>query len=179
MLGSLSSSGASSRCVPTPRCRGLPLSKARRLPQIGLAALVELDIKVEVSDPVLFVFLNRQRTAGDHPDAGAGDPHIRKTYACTTSPCKASIPAACTRPVKAPAMRAASSPRASTASKSPKRWPRRCWPICGVKAEGVTSAAPSLAQRCPDIMRSTVPSACRYSNAAWLRSTTSSLVCRL
>jgi len=35
----------------------------------GLAALVELDIKVAVFDPMLFVFLNKPRNRrGDRPD---------------------------------------------------------------------------------------------------------------
>ncbi|MGK4384769.1 IS66 family insertion sequence element accessory protein TnpB [Ectopseudomonas oleovorans] len=37
----------------------------------GLAALVELDIKVEVFNPVLFVFLNRTRSAGQDSLLGA------------------------------------------------------------------------------------------------------------
>jgi hypothetical protein len=41
----------------------LSLPQARRFPKIYqcLAALVELDIKVAVFDPVLFVFLNKPR----------------------------------------------------------------------------------------------------------------------
>ena len=39
----------------------------------GLAALVELDIKVEVFNPVLFVFLN----CGFHADSDTHSTHIR------------------------------------------------------------------------------------------------------
>jgi transposase len=43
--------------------KSLSLPQTRRLPKSidGLAALVELDIKVAVFDPVLFVFLNKPR----------------------------------------------------------------------------------------------------------------------
>ncbi|MCU9532830.1 IS66 family insertion sequence element accessory protein TnpB [Pseudomonas mosselii] len=37
----------------------------------GLAALVELDIKVAVFDPVLFVFLNKPRKSREDPLLGA------------------------------------------------------------------------------------------------------------
>ncbi len=43
------------KSVPLPQARGLSKSID------GLAALVELDIKLAVFDPVLFVFLNRAR----------------------------------------------------------------------------------------------------------------------
>ncbi|WP_245220347.1 IS66 family insertion sequence element accessory protein TnpB [Pseudomonas umsongensis] len=40
----------------------------------GLAALVELDIKVAVFDPVLFVFLNKPRNRGEDIVLGAQRP---------------------------------------------------------------------------------------------------------
>ncbi len=40
----------------------------------GLAALVELDIKVAVFDPVLFVFLNKPRMAGTSSTLGWPSP---------------------------------------------------------------------------------------------------------
>src|SRR5690606_14846772 len=46
----------------------------------------------------------------------------------TRRPCKASTCAACSRPARVPAMPAASCRRAWMASRSPKRWPGRCWP---------------------------------------------------
>lgn len=44
----------------------------------GLAALVELDIKVAVFDPVLFVFLNKFRTFSSTVSKVARDQKVRK-----------------------------------------------------------------------------------------------------
>ncbi len=49
-------------------------------------------------------------------------PHPRYASAATTTTCRASTPAACIPPARARAMRAASSPRRWTASRSPKPW---------------------------------------------------------
>lgn len=51
------------QCDPTLKSKSVPLPQTRGLPKSidGLAALVEMDIKVAVFDPVLFVFLNKSR----------------------------------------------------------------------------------------------------------------------